>query len=122
MYGAAGVILLTNYSAQLGRYSSAVVSIVTKGGSNQFHGSAFDSGPRQKPVALTGIGEAPFPITTKNAEVQRWFNQGNALLHSFFYYEAERSFRWCQATWVGSVLQRVAKHAARDLAAPSWVD
>ncbi len=28
-------------------------------------------------------------------EVQEWFDQGNTLLHSFWYYEAERSFRWC---------------------------
>jgi tetratricopeptide (TPR) repeat protein len=59
------------------------------------HGSAFDTGPRQKPWVMEGIGVAPFPITTKNPEVQKWFNQGNALLHSFWYYEAERSFRWC---------------------------
>src|SRR3954447_20338328 len=59
-------------------------------------GEAFDSGPRQKPWMLPGIGEAKFPITTKNKEVQQWFDQGNALLHSFWYYEAERAFRWAQ--------------------------
>lgn len=59
-------------------------------------GEAFDSGPRQKPWVLPGIGEAKFPITTKNKEVQQWFDQGNALLHSFWYYEAERAFRWAQ--------------------------
>ncbi len=59
------------------------------------HGAAFDSGPRQKPWVMEGIGSAPFPITTKNPEVQKWFNQGNAMLHSFFFYEAERAFRWC---------------------------
>ncbi len=59
------------------------------------HGTAFDSGPRQKPHLLEGIGTAEFPITTNNPEVQKWFNQGNALLHSFSFYEAERSFRWC---------------------------
>jgi peroxiredoxin/tetratricopeptide (TPR) repeat protein len=59
------------------------------------HGEAFDSGPRQKPWAMSGIGRAPFPISTKNPEVQSWFDQGNALLHSFDYYDAERAFRWC---------------------------
>ncbi|MBS1724334.1 MAG: redoxin domain-containing protein [Armatimonadetes bacterium] len=59
------------------------------------HGSAFDSGMRTRPWVMEGIGEAPFPITAKNAEVQKWFNQGNALLHSFWFEEAERSFRWC---------------------------
>ncbi len=59
------------------------------------HGSAFDSGMRTKPWVMNGIGNTPFPITCKNKEVQQWFNQGNALLHSFWFEEAERSFRWC---------------------------
>jgi peroxiredoxin len=59
------------------------------------HGEAFDTGPREKPWPIKGIGTAHFPITTANPEVQQWFDQGNALLHSFWDYEAERSFRWC---------------------------
>lgn len=59
------------------------------------HGSAFDSGMRTRPWEMKGLGEAPFPITSKNPEVQKWFDQGNALLHSFWFEEAERSFRWC---------------------------
>ena len=59
------------------------------------HGTAFDSGMRTKPWVMRGIGTAPFPITTKNPEVQKFFNQGNLLLHSFWFEEAERSFRWC---------------------------
>ena len=59
------------------------------------HGSAFDSGMRTRPWVMEGLGDAPFPITSKNPEVQKWFNQGNALLHSFWFEEAERSFRWC---------------------------
>lgn len=59
------------------------------------HGSAFDSGMRTKPWRMPGIGNTPFPITSKNKEVQQWFDQGEALLHSFWFEEAERSFRWC---------------------------
>ncbi len=59
------------------------------------HGSAFDSGMRTKPWKMEGIGHTPFPISSKNPEVQQWFDQGNALLHSFWFEEAERSFRWC---------------------------
>lgn len=59
------------------------------------HGPAFDEGPRTKPWVIDGIGKSHFPITTANPEVQRWFDQGNTLLHSFWYFEAERSFRWC---------------------------
>jgi outer membrane receptor protein involved in Fe transport len=35
-------VVTNNYSAQLGRYSSAVVSVVSKSGTNKFHGSAFE--------------------------------------------------------------------------------
>lgn len=59
------------------------------------HGSAFDSGLRQRPWRMEGIGRSHFPITTKTPEVQEWFDQGNTLLHSFWFEEAERSFRWC---------------------------
>ncbi len=59
------------------------------------HGSAFDTGLRQRPWHMEGIGQTHFPITTKSPEVQEWFDQGNSLLHSFWFEEAERSFRWC---------------------------
>jgi peroxiredoxin/tetratricopeptide (TPR) repeat protein len=62
-------------------------------GHSQF-GEAYDEGPREKPSKMTGIGSTHFPITTKNPEVQLWFDQGNTLLHSFWFYEAERAFRW----------------------------
>jgi peroxiredoxin len=78
----------------LGAFQSTTSEILAKLGHSQ-HGEAFDTGPREKPWPMTGIGEAHFPITTKNPEVQRWFDQGNALLHSFADYEAERAFRWC---------------------------
>src|SRR5215471_5938450 len=58
------------------------------------HGEAFDEGPREKPWIIEGIGKTHFPITTSNPEAQTWFDQGNTLLHSFWYYEAERAFRW----------------------------
>ncbi|HEY2040161.1 MAG TPA: carboxypeptidase regulatory-like domain-containing protein, partial [Edaphobacter sp.] len=35
-------VVTNNYSAQLGRYSSAVVSVVSKSGTNNFHGSLFE--------------------------------------------------------------------------------
>lgn len=73
---------------------SGVVSADDKAGHSK-HGSAFDTGLRQKPWRMDGIGKAHFPITTKVPEVQEWFDQGNALLQSFWYEEAERSFRWC---------------------------
>lgn len=44
---------------------------------------------------MDGIGHTHFAVTTTNSEVQEWFDQGNTLLHSFWFEEAERSFRWC---------------------------
>lgn len=59
-------------------------------------GAASDEGPRQRPVKWAGIGQVEFPITHEKAETQEWFNQGVALLHNFWFYEAERTFRWCR--------------------------
>ena len=57
------------------------------------HGEAFDEGPRQAAVLMDGCGKVNFPITTKNADAQKFFNQGIGQLHGFWYFEAERSFR-----------------------------
>ncbi len=57
------------------------------------HGEAFDEGPRQAAVLIEGCGKVDFPITTKNADAQKFFNQGVGQLHGFWYFEAERSFR-----------------------------
>ncbi len=46
-----------------------------------------------KPATLVeGYGKVHLPVTTKFAEAQRYFDQGLALLHSFWGYEADRSF------------------------------
>src|ERR1700733_15084561 len=45
-----------------------------------------------KPVTLEGIGHSHIAITTKSPETQRWFDQGLALLHCFWDYEALRAF------------------------------
>ena len=57
-------------------------------------GVPFDEGPRLKPWRMGGLGQVEFPITTSDPETQQWFNQGVALLHVYFYNEAERAFRW----------------------------
>lgn len=44
------------------------------------------------PQKIEGIGQAHIPITTKSPQVQEWFDQGLALLHCFWHYEAERTF------------------------------
>jgi tetratricopeptide (TPR) repeat protein len=41
---------------------------------------------------MEGYGKVHMPITTKSEEAQKFFDQGLALLHSFWFYEADRSF------------------------------
>lgn len=57
------------------------------------HGEAFDEGPRRAARRIEGTGDVSFPVTTKSAEAQAFFNQGVGQLHGFWYFEAERSFR-----------------------------
>src|SRR6266508_2299352 len=94
MWSVSRILAFAVIVAPLGAFESGAPSVLSRLGHSQ-HGDAFDTGPREKPWPMTGIGEAHFPITTRNPEVQRWFDQGNALLHSFWDYEAERAFRWC---------------------------
>jgi peroxiredoxin len=61
------------------------------------HGPAFDSGPRRAAEKLNGSGVVNFPISTKSREAQAFITQGVGLLHGFWYYEAERSFRQAAA-------------------------
>jgi tetratricopeptide (TPR) repeat protein len=41
---------------------------------------------------MEGYGRLHMPVTTKSEEAQKFFDQGLALLHSFWFYEADRSF------------------------------
>ncbi|HEY1171606.1 MAG TPA: peroxiredoxin family protein [Verrucomicrobiae bacterium] len=60
---------------------------------HSMHGDAFNEGPRQKAFLMGETGRIHFPITTKSAQAQKFFNQGVGQLHGFWYFEAERSFR-----------------------------
>ena len=59
------------------------------------HGEAFNEGPRRQAVLIGSdkVGNIRFPVTTKSAAAQAFFNQGVGQLHGFWYFEAERSFR-----------------------------
>ncbi len=60
---------------------------------HSIHGEEFDDGPRQRAYLMDGQGKVNFLVTTKVPETRKFINQGVAQLHSFFYFEAERSFR-----------------------------
>ena len=57
------------------------------------HGEAFNEGPRHAAYLIAGMGKVHFPVTTAKPEAQKFVNQGVAQLHSFLYFESERSFR-----------------------------
>ena len=64
---------------------------------HSLHGEAFNEGPRQAAVLMEGMPKIDFPITTKNPEAQKFFTQGVAQQHGFWYFEAERSHRQASA-------------------------
>jgi tetratricopeptide (TPR) repeat protein len=70
--------------------------------------------PDLAPVGATlieGLGDYSMPVTAKNAEVQRWFDQGLAMTYGFNHDAAERSFLKaaeldpdCAMCWWGAAL------------------
>ena len=57
------------------------------------HGESFDEGPRHRASLLPGMGRVHFPVDGTTPEAQAFLDQGVAQLHSFYDFEAERSFR-----------------------------
>ena len=60
---------------------------------HSIHGEAFDDGPRTAAYLMSGMGKVSFPVSTTKPEAQAFVTQGVAQLHTFYYFEAERSFR-----------------------------
>src|SRR5947207_11579313 len=51
-------------------------------------------GPAQKPaILLDGLGPAHHPVSTKNTEAQKFFDQGLRLIFAFNHDEAHRAFQ-----------------------------
>ena len=58
------------------------------------HGHGRHSSPTKPPVWLDeGLGEVDHPVTTRNVEAQKFFNQGLAYLYGFNHAEGINSFR-----------------------------
>jgi peroxiredoxin len=60
---------------------------------HSLHGEAFNDGPRRAAHVIPGMGKARFAVTTAKTDAQEFVDQGVAQLHSFYYFESERSFR-----------------------------
>jgi tetratricopeptide (TPR) repeat protein len=58
------------------------------------HGHSTKNGPEKPPIWLDdGLGSIDHPVTTKNAEAQKYFNQGLAYLYAFNHAEGINSFK-----------------------------
>ncbi len=60
---------------------------------HSLHGEVFNEGPRQAAHLIEGCGVVRFAVTTANEDARKFFEQGIAQLHGFWYFESERSFR-----------------------------
>ena len=94
--------------------SATEANPATPAAGHSVHGEAFDAGPRSAATLIPGMGQSPFPVTHASAEAQKFVDQGVAQLHSFFYFEAERSFRQaaqlspaCPMTYWGMAMANV---------------
>lgn len=65
---------------------------------HSMHGDAFNEGPRQAAYLMDGMGDIHFDISSSDPQTKKFFVQGVAQLHGFWYYEAERSFRQAALT------------------------
>jgi tetratricopeptide (TPR) repeat protein len=93
---------------------SAVVAGAWVGTHSARVSAASSPAPLEAPVGaalLPGLGNYDFKITTRNPEVQRWFNQGLMLTFGFNHDAAERSFLKaaqldpdCAMCWWGAAL------------------
>jgi tetratricopeptide (TPR) repeat protein len=93
---------------------AVVVVIVAAGGFYLYKRSADPALPDLAPVGATlieGLGDYSMPVTAKNADVQRWFDQGLAMTYGFNHDAAERSFLKaaeldpdCAMCWWGAAL------------------
>src|SRR4249920_381453 len=53
---------------------------------------AHNQPPAKKAVLMTGLGDLHHPVSTSNAEAQKFFDQGLRLIYAFNHEEATGSF------------------------------
>ncbi|MCA9193660.1 MAG: redoxin domain-containing protein [Planctomycetales bacterium] len=88
-----GWIVFVGASSDLSAQSSLDLTTTDPLAGHSFHGEVFNEGPRQAAYLMPGMGSVDFEVSTGHPLAQKFFNQGVAQLHGFWYYEAERSFR-----------------------------
>ncbi len=86
-----------NHEILVGQEKESAKAPAPLAAGHSMHGEAFNDGPRSAAYLMSGMGNVNFTITTASPLAQRFFNQGIAQLHGFWYFEAERSFRQASA-------------------------
>ncbi|HXG65983.1 MAG TPA: hypothetical protein VNO70_12850, partial [Blastocatellia bacterium] len=76
--------------APLALIACFVLSIAAAPVYGQHHHSA---APAKPATLMAGLGDHHHPVSTRNAEAQKFFDQGLALIYAFNHDEAARSFR-----------------------------
>ena len=74
---------------------AVIVVVVAAAGFWLYNRSKTESLPDLAPVGanlIEGLGDYSMPVTSKNKDVQRWFDQGLAMTYGFNHDAAERSF------------------------------
>ena len=104
-------VVTNNYSAQVGKYSAGVVSIVTKSGTNSFHGSAFEFYRERN---FNAIAHNSGVNATKNPYNQHRFGAtvGGPIRHDKdFFFGSFAGFRFIQYTDYSGSLPSAAQLA-----------
>lgn len=75
-------------------FLTIVLMVSLNAGASAQSNRQMNMGTSEKPATLmTGLGSRHHPVSTTNAEAQRFFDQGLALVYAFNHDEAVRSFR-----------------------------
>lgn len=61
------------------------------------HGHGTKTAPAKPPALETGLGNINHPVTTKNAQAQKFFNQGLAYIYAFNHAESIKAFKQAAA-------------------------
>lgn len=73
------------------KYFTLILTLLLSG--NAFAQHAHTPGETRPVTLMPGLGDVHHPVSTRNSEAQRFFNQGLAYLYAFNHEEAVRAFR-----------------------------
>jgi outer membrane receptor protein involved in Fe transport len=97
----------SNFSAQFGRSSAAIVTVLTKSGTNQFHGSAFEFYRSKNFNATQHVNTLTQPAGSKQEYVQHNFGAtvgGPIIKDKTFFFASYQGFRYSYSQLLSAVV------------------